>query len=162
MWEAKDKRISFQSLFSSLCELYKGTTPDGVLVNDLEKMAYELNANLHKKYAYTEKPMTKNITVGKVVNQTGGVEIHPCPVCGKPMNRQYNKKNPKSPDWKCSDSNCKFTKAYGGGWRKGDYITGDWDPKPEDLALANHQDAIDDEAHKNNEHTDEDIPAEYR
>lgn len=53
-----------------------------------------------------------------------------CPVCLREMIRQENKTNPKAPDWKCSDRNCKFqwdkqTKQY----IPSQFVTGVWDNK---------------------------------
>lgn len=69
-----------------------------------------------------------------------------CPVCEQPMIQQTNKKNPKAPDWKCSDRNCKFQfDKQKGTWVVSEYITGAWDnnyEKPEDKIqrAVNHKD----------------------
>jgi len=108
------------------------------------------NDDLDSKPPVQEKPATKQNSVPDTML---GVKICPVPDCGKYMIRQENKKNPKSPDWKCSDKNCKFKKAYGGGWVRSDYITGDWDADQKELARANHEDSILEEANQ--------IPPEY-
>ena len=71
-------------------------------------------------------------------------KICPVPDCGHPMIRQTNKKNPKSPDWKCSNKNCKFQKMMGGGWKKSEFITGVWDDK--DTTPERVEDNFQDEA----------------
>lgn len=53
-----------------------------------------------------------------------------CPVCNRPMNPVTTKTNPKAPDWKCSDLNCKFqynkiSKVY----EPSQYVTAAWNPK---------------------------------
>jgi hypothetical protein len=87
------------------------------------------------------------------------VKICPVPDCGHQMIRQTNKKNPKAPDWKCSDRNCKFSKAYDGGWKKSEFITGAWDEK--DTTEARQADNDYEANHQQNEHPDS-IPDEYR
>jgi len=54
-----------------------------------------------------------------------------CPVCGKDMwDNQEGKKNPKQPDFKCKDENCRFTKdKKTGEYVVGEYGTGVWLPK---------------------------------
>jgi hypothetical protein len=145
------KRISFQSIFSSLCTLYQRTTPDDSLIADLEATAHDINKRLHEKYPFVESELPSQ----KVMNQqakttdgSGKVKICPVPGCGKPMVRQFNKKNAKAPDWKCSNKNCKFKKLIGGGWAKSDFITGVWDEKEEDINCAKNEDDITDEANK--------------
>lgn len=57
-----------------------------------------------------------------------------CPVCGKEMvaNIAGKAKNPKAPDWKCSNRNCKFQwNEQAKNWVVSEYITGIWDEKPE-------------------------------
>ena len=56
------------------------------------------------------------------------MELKQCPKCGQPMNFQANKTNPKAPDWKCSDANCKW-QFRNGQWIASDYITGAWNEK---------------------------------
>jgi hypothetical protein len=129
MWEAKDKRISFQSLFSSLCELYKGTTPDESLVGDLEKMAYQLNTNLHKKYTYAETSMKPSYKAS-AYNSKPTNEGETC-ACGKP--REYREGIKNGRKWRammCKDKKC----------------TPIWLPNQKDIARANHEDAILEEA----------------
>jgi len=56
-----------------------------------------------------------------------------CPVCGSQMNRILieNKKNPRSPDWKCSDPSCKWKwNAPTGQYVPSPYVTGVWDTLP--------------------------------
>mgnify|MGYP003833355707 CR=1 FL=1 len=55
-----------------------------------------------------------------------------CPKCGKPMLPNTNKKNPKAPDWKCGDPNCKFKwDSASKDWVPSDWVTGAWNDKNE-------------------------------
>jgi hypothetical protein len=111
----KEKRIAFLSIFSSLCRTGQIDTETASKVVDSLFEKYPLEG------AKTYQPKTmSNLPAGKG-------KICPVPDCGHPMIRQFNKKNPKAPDWKCSDKNCKFSKAYDGGWKKSEFITGAWD-----------------------------------
>lgn len=56
-----------------------------------------------------------------------------CPVCAQPMNAntEGKAKNPKAPDWKCSDRNCKFQfNKQSKNWVVSEYITAIWDSTP--------------------------------
>ena len=58
------------------------------------------------------------------------IEVPNCPVCQKPMlqNIAGKQRNPKAPDWKCSDQNCKFQfNKQTGQWVISEYITSMWD-----------------------------------
>ena len=151
-FHAKDMRISWLSIFSSLT---KALDIDKVKVETLAETAYELNENLYKKYPFvikqipTGEPSKSTSYVPKSIvgaNRvvTGGSNKL-CPVCQSPMNRVFNKKNEKAPDWKCTKPGCKF-QWKNGQWVKSDYITGAWDEKPEDIARANFNDQMTDEA----------------
>lgn len=61
-----------------------------------------------------------------------------CPVCGKPMVYNQNKvKNPKAPDWKCSDPNCKYQyDPLQKMWVPSEYVTGVWEDNPRAAAQA--------------------------
>jgi len=48
-----------------------------------------------------------------------------CPKCGKQAIANTNKKNPKAPDWKCSDPDCKW-KKINGEWVESEFVTGVW------------------------------------
>lgn len=139
IWEQKDKRISFLSILSSLCLLHQGGKYDAV---QLAEEAKKINARLYIDYPFPKEsdlPSQKTMDEqAKKIDGSGNTKICPVPDCGKLMIRQHNKKNPKSPDWKCSDSKCKFKKAYDGGWRKSDFITGAWDEP--DTTEARHAD----------------------
>jgi len=95
-------------------------------------------------------------------------ESMPCPKCNSPMIRQTEKKNPKSPDWKCSDKNCKWTKNNRTGeWEKSMYITSKWDT--DDMSLEAKLRQAHREADMQKEHNieipvvqDDEIPPEYR
>ena len=60
--------------------------------------------------------------------------IPDCPACSKPMvpNTAGKQRNPKAPDWKCSDQNCKFqkNKSTGEYTIPSEYITSIWDDVP--------------------------------
>ncbi len=130
VFNQKDKRISFLSILHSCAILHQGEKLDAP---DMENIAYAMTNKLFKTYpapgeetkggpeAYQPKTMN-NLPTGKG-------KICPVPDCGHQMVRQFNKKNPKAPDWKCSDKNCKFSKAYDGGWKRSEFITGAWDEK---------------------------------
>jgi len=146
--ESTSKRISFQSIFSSLCNLHQGGKFD---FSQLEDIAHEINKRLHEIYPCEKTnlpPQSMMNQQAKEVDGFGKVKIKICPVpdCGQPMVRQYNKKNPKAPDWKCSDKNCKYKKSYSGGWSKSEFITGAWDEKEEDVRRAAREDSVTDEA----------------
>lgn len=155
IFNQKDKRISYLSILHSLAILHQGQNLED---SKLSEFATKLTDALFIKYPVPgeeAKPINgSNSMSGEWDAKNIKVKLCPVPGCGKPMIRQFNKKNPKSPDWKCSDKKCKFKRAYDGGWRKSDFITGEWDEKPEDKARANHQDDIDDQAHNQ-------PPAEY-
>ena len=123
------KWISFQRALSSMCNLHQGEKVDHM---EIAKMAHDVNEYLYACYPLDEATPKKEFHQTLQTKQVEGVKICEVPNCGHPMIRQYNKKNPKSPDWKCSDKNCKFTKQRYGGWVKSEYITGAWDESEED------------------------------
>lgn len=148
VFNQKDKRISFLSILHSCAILHQGEKLDAP---DLEAIAYGMTDKLFKTYPApgeeikpTQKPMQNYQPKPMSDLPIGKVKICPVPDCGHPMIRQYNKKNPKAPDWKCSDRNCKFSKAYDGGWKKSEFITGAWDES--DTTKARQEDAMQDEA----------------
>jgi hypothetical protein len=62
------------------------------------------------------------------------ITIPDCPVCQKPMidNSAAKQKNPRSPDWKCSDRNCKFQlNKETGNYVVSEYITSLWNDVPQ-------------------------------
>lgn len=146
----RDKQISWQGIFKGIMQQEK----DALKAEDL---AYAINKRLYEAYPETEPQVSQ-----KTMNQN--IKICPVPDCGQPMIRQYNKKNPKGPDWKCSDKNCKFQKAYDGGWRASEYITGAWDPKPEDRAhvIKSIRQDQDLEVIQEEQFDDNSIPPEFR
>ena len=152
IFNQKDKRISFLSILHSCAILHQGEKLDAV---DLEAIAYGMTNKLFKTYPAPNEEIVRDIKLRpiKSMNEPKG-KICPVPDCGQPMIRQFNKKNPKAPDWKCSDKNCKFKKAYDGGWMKSEFITSVWDDKPQEIARANHEDSILEESNQ--------IPEEYR
>jgi len=79
IWEQKDKRISYQSLFSTLATLYQNGTYD---YKQLSQMAYELNEDLHKRYPTPEEIPLEN--KAKPVEQR-------CSKCGKEMKKKKGK-----------------------------------------------------------------------
>jgi len=144
--EAKSKRISFQSIFSSLCNLYQHTTPADDLVADLEKMANDINKRLHTNY-----PQTTNTTAQAPKAQckpkfeaTGDYK---CDFCGANLVKTKAGNAFRCPNWKKDGSGC-----------KGTYVD------PQKIKQANYQDSIDEESHQqhyDNHHTDTDIPPEF-
>lgn len=60
----KDKRISFQSIFSSLCGMFEGKniTKENLneLVNILTEKAFEVNTKLHEEYPIIEEAKPNN------------------------------------------------------------------------------------------------------
>ena len=54
-----------------------------------------------------------------------------CPVCQKEMyDNREGKKNPKAPDYRCKDKNCKYQfDMKSGTWEPSEYGTGVWLPK---------------------------------
>ena len=157
IWEQKDKRISFLSILHSLAILHQGQNMDDAKLADF---ATKLNDTLYQKYPFPTDmakttPFTPKATTAPL--NASGNDIKACPKCGKPMNRQFNKKTEKSPDWKCSDNKCKFN-FQNGQWVASQYITSAWNDNPKDVARANYQDSVDDESHKQhyqNEHPDQ-------
>ena len=82
--ESTSKRISFQSILSSLCNLYQGGTYD---FSQLEDMAYTINNRLHTAYPCEEtRPMQNQPTISSGVKQ----KPNQCPKCGK-MTLYHNK-----------------------------------------------------------------------
>lgn len=163
IWEQKDKRISFLSILHSLAILHQGQNLDDKKLADF---ATQLNDELYMKYPFPiDTSFLDNKRNSGAINAPGSVKICPVPDCGSPMIRQLNKKNPKGPDWKCSNKSCKFQKMIGGGWVKSQFITGVWDDKPENIDRAKAEDQILDEAthfeHFENEHPNNRIPEEY-
>ena len=70
------------------------------------------------------------------------MNIKQCPVCDKQMN--YNgeglQKNPKAPQWKCSDINCKFQwDKRSNQYMQSKYITSVWDNSPSVLKNSLNQ-----------------------
>lgn len=84
MWEQKDKRISYQSLFSTLATLYQGGKYD---YNQISDMAYELNEKLHKVYP------TPDGVVSEKVEESGKDDV--CPKCGARARYKDGYKNNK-------------------------------------------------------------------
>jgi len=60
----KDRRISYLSLISSLCSMWKGekTTEEDwkKMIKIVEKTAYELNDSLYLKYPFPSEPLSDN------------------------------------------------------------------------------------------------------
>jgi len=58
-----------------------------------------------------------------------------CPVCnGEMYDNTVGKKNPKAPDFRCKDKNCKFAlNKKTGEWEPSEYGTGCWLPKGEEI-----------------------------
>ena len=58
-----------------------------------------------------------------------------CPVCSLPMIPQLKKANAKAPDWKCQDTNCKFSWDQGTQtYQPSNFITGVWNAKASGIA----------------------------
>ena len=76
-FQKTDRRISWLSIFSSLCGLYQVVT--GTDPKELAKMAYELNDELNAKYPMDEpEPFpTEHKWKDPVIKN--------CPACGAPM-----------------------------------------------------------------------------
>jgi len=121
---SKDNQISWQGIFKGIMQQEK----DALKAEDL---TYAIWGRLQERFPLEEKQtlVVRDNTTGKTAT---GTKICPVPDCGSPMIRQTNKKNPKAPDWKCSNKNCKFQKMMGGGWKKSEFITGIWDESPAD------------------------------
>lgn len=125
-FQKKDRRISWLSIFSSLCNLFQKANGEvGLTPIEIEKIAYQINDELNIKYPMDEpEPFpSKGLWRDPATSKT-------CPVCGKPMNPQLEKRNPNSPDWKCSDKNCKFQfDKESKKWVPSQFITGLWNEK---------------------------------
>jgi hypothetical protein len=160
--ESTSKRISFQSIFSSLCNLYQGGKYD---FSQLEDLSHEVNKRLHEMYPAEVKPIVEySPTIAQEMfrKETKPVRGKFCPVCQSPMIRQTEKKNPKAPDWKCSNKACKFQKAYDGGWRKSEFITGVWDePDTKQAEIKNMGQQSQLDVIQQDEYNQQ-IPPEYR
>lgn len=130
---SKDKRISFLSILSSITQHEQD-------ISKAEDLTYAINKRLYEAYPLEETQTYQLKSFSDLPTGKGKL----CPVCQSPMIRQTQKRNAKAPDWKCSDKNCKFQKAYDGGWRKSEFITGVWDEPNTDGAKA--EDAMQDEA----------------
>jgi len=112
MWESRDKRISFQSIFSSLCGSYQGK--DAIVFSQLEDLAYAINGRLHEKYpaptestSFAQKLAT---TPNKAINSDNS---EPCSKCGSPMKEKSGVKNGRQ--WSgsfCTNPNCKHVVWY--------------------------------------------------
>ena len=151
IWEQKDKRISFQGLHGHLCQL------GGMTENEIWELTKKRNEELYQLYPFPSETTTSAPKSFVGANRAIKSDIKACPKCGKPMNKQFNKKTEKSPDWKCSDNKCKFN-FQNGQWVASQYITSAWNDNPKDVARANYQDSVDDESHKQhyqNEHPDQ-------
>ena len=62
-----------------------------------------------------------------------------CPVCHKEMipNHDGKAQNPKAPDWKCSDGNCKMTfNRSTNQWEPGKFVTSVWNERPKSSPKA--------------------------
>jgi len=98
--ESTSKRISFQSIFSSLCNLYQGGKQD---FSQLEDMAYAINERLHIKYPC--EPEQKTLLEDKP-------KPSKCPKCGR-FSVYHNKgisKKSGAPyeNYKCSNKVCGY------------------------------------------------------
>ena len=139
MWEGRNKMISFQSIFSSLCDLYKSATPCEDLVADIEKMANDVNDRLHKKYAYEEKviqtqPVQPKVYKPKSFKEQIG-DTPKCPLDGAEMKKRKG--------------------AYGDFYGCVHYPKCKGTVPIIDEGKANYQDSIDDQASHG-------VPEEYR
>lgn len=75
----RDKRISWLSIFSSLCTLYSDNKNVAEWSGDLAKKAYELNDELNTKYPMDEpEPFTSGPKYHPVENKV-------CAECGSPL-----------------------------------------------------------------------------
>lgn len=97
------KRISFQSIFSSLCNLHQGGNFD---FSQLEDMAYNINERLHTKYPCEETPVQNQPATGDKQKPAK------CPKCGK-FSIYHNKgisKKSGAPyeNYKCSNKVCDY------------------------------------------------------
>lgn len=153
MWEMKDKRISFLSIFSSLMESFNETMTGEYIderINTIKDRAFEINDELYKKYSIPEqggssyKNSTQKRTTSSNNSSDNVKKERLCPVCQSPMIRQTEKKNELAPDWKCSNRNCKFT-FKGGKWVASKYITGVWDINED--KLRNEDNILDEATH---------------
>lgn len=143
IWEQKDKRITFLALLHDLAILNQGSSKK---LEDLWAIAKKATEQVFVEYPIPteEKPHQEPIRAsGSVL----------CPVCGSIgiPNTAGKLKNPKSPDFKCSQEKgkCKFQKDRMGKWIPSDYITGWWEEKKEDLDRGMAEDNIWDEASHN-------------
>jgi putative hemolysin len=114
MWEAKDKRISFQSLFSTLCG-----TKGGMALEEIErikKIAFDLNEELHAKYPTpAETTFQPQKPRQKAVNASNG-EVMQCSNCGstlKLVQAGISKKTGKAYTsfWYCPNNNTRGCKT---------------------------------------------------
>jgi hypothetical protein len=162
VFQTKDKRISWLSIFSSLCNHNQG----GGDLKAMVESAFSINNELYAKYPFPEAksnnpPPTAYKPATAPLNASGsGSDTKLCPVCGAFMIRQTNKRNPAGPDWKCSVKTCKW-QWQNGEYVKSNYITSAWDVKEKDVARANFEDDAADQAHHQNEHFDNSLPPEY-
>ena len=138
---SQSKKISFQSIFSSLCNLYQHITPAEDLVGELKQMAFDINDELHKKYPVEVKTQTTM----QPTQQGAKQKPRRCPKCGSMSyynNKGISKAGNPYENNKCSK--CKHIE-----WLSDNYYSA------EAKAKAQAQDDIDDQA--NNQ-----IPPEYQ
>lgn len=130
--ESTSKRISFQSIFSSLCTLHQGGQYD---FSQLEDMANAINGRLHQKYSVPE---------GIKSMPTNQPQEEKCGKCGGPMRYKEGVKNGNK--WRgqfCSNRNCKNVV---------------WLPRTDPDKARQEDDILD----QSNQNYDREIPQQYR
>jgi hypothetical protein len=106
--ESTSKRISFQSIFSSLCNLHQGGKFD---FSQLEDMAHAVNKRLHEMYPTESEPVPVQRPIVSIGEKQKPLR---CPQCGK-MSVYHNKgisKKSGAPyeNHKCSNKDCGYIK----------------------------------------------------
>jgi len=141
-FRAKDQRISWLSIFSSICKLEGATT---INLDNIITATNKANNALYKEYPFVEiKPLQNNYQPRTFTKPEQSQDLK-CDYCKANLVKTKDGSAFRCPNWKKDGTGC-----------KGTYV------RPGERERAMAQDSIEDEArHNYNEHPNDDIPPEF-